>query len=114
MKKTIAWDSHELVNQYNYLSSGHFFDKDTMRFFSSRVTDQYRRLSDTEALFITTEINKDFQTNRKATIRRATLVEYVRESDQRVCYKINIETVGDFQQHENIGSAKKAMRNYLG
>jgi hypothetical protein len=94
LTKSIAWGSKELVNQYNYYSSGHFFDADTMRFFKSRVTDNYRRLSDTEAVFITTE--RGPSDIRKATIRRAKLVEYVRESDGRQCLKVEIDTVGEF------------------
>lgn len=103
---TIAWGSDELVTQYQYLSSGHFFDKDTMRFFSSRVTGNYRRLSDTEALFITTE--KGPSNVRRATIRRATLVKFVRESDGRECHKIEIDTVGGFNEM-NLSKAKSAM-----
>ncbi len=91
---TIAWNSKELIDQYNYLSSGHFFDRDTIRFFKSRITDNYRRLSDTEALFITTEKGPD--NVRKATIRRAKLIKYTRESDGRECEKITIDTVGEF------------------
>lgn len=75
----IAWTSKELINQYNDLSSGHFFNKDTMRFFGSRVTENYRRLSETEALFITTEQGPSGV--RLATVRLATLSDYVRESD---------------------------------
>jgi hypothetical protein len=92
---SIAWSTSELVEQYNYFSSGHFFDKDTMRFFNSRITEQYKRLSDSEALFITTE-RYNQSTKRHATIRRATLVQYVRESDKRVCYRIEIKTEGEF------------------
>jgi hypothetical protein len=93
--QNIAWSTKELVNQYNYTSSGHFFDRDTMRFFNSRVTEQYKRLSDTEALFITTE-RAPHATKRCATIRRARLTVYTRESDGRVCQKIEIDTVGEF------------------
>ena len=91
---TIAWDSQELINQYNHLSSGHFFDRDTMRFFNSLITSNYRRINDYTALFITTE--KGPSGIRKATIRSATLVTYERESDSRQCQKIVIDTVFDF------------------
>lgn len=93
---TIAWGTKELANQYDYLSSGHFFDKDTMRFFNSRLTSQYARLSDTEALFITTECAPGGR--RRATIRRAKLVSYTRESDGRECQKVTIDTVGEFNK----------------
>lgn len=92
---TIAYSSQELVNQYNRLSSGHFFDADAMQFFKRRVTENYVRLNDTEALFVTTE--KGPSEIRRATIRRAKLVSYIRESDGQECEKITLETV-DFNQ----------------
>jgi hypothetical protein len=100
----IAWSSTELVDQYNYFSSGHFFDKDTMRFFKSRVTSNYRRLNDNEAFFITTE--KHDGAPRYATLRKAILVSYIREKDGRECHKIKIETIGQF----NKMSLPKAIR----
>lgn len=106
--RTIAWNSKELVDQYQYLSSGHFFDKDTMRFFNSRLTENYRRLSDTEALFITTE-RAPHDDNRHATIRRAKLVKYIRESDGRECQKIEIETVGEFNKL-TLAQAKRELK----
>lgn len=108
MKNTIAWGTKELVNQYNYLSSGRYFDKGTMRFFNSRITENYKRISDTEALFITTE-RAPHDTVRHATIRRAKLVSYVRESDKRVCEKIEINTVGEF----NVLSLAQAKRRLM-
>ena len=106
---TIAWNPNELVSQYNYLGSGHFFDKDTMHFFQSRVTENYIRLNDTEALFITTE--KGPNGIRKATVRKAILAAYVRDSDGRKCEKINIETLSAFNTL-SLYQAKKAMLNY--
>lgn len=92
----IAWSSQELVNQYKYLSSGHFFDKDTMRFFNSRITENYKRVSDTVAYFITTERAPNGK--RKATIRKAELVQYIRASDGFAKEKIEINTVGEFNK----------------
>lgn len=107
--RTIAWSSRELVSQYQYLSSGHFFDRDTMRFFGSRLTDNYRRLNDTEALFITTE--KGPSGIRRATVRRAKLVTFVRESDGRECEKITIDTVGEFNKL-SLAQAKSVMSKF--
>jgi hypothetical protein len=90
---TMVWSTSELVTLYQRLSSGHFFDKDTMRFFKSRLTENFKRLSDTEALFITTE-RFDHTTPRRATIRRASLVK----SDTWYGVKIKIETVGEFNK----------------
>ena len=92
----IAYNEQDLINQYNYLNSGHFFDRDTMRFFKSRVTCNYKRISDTVAYFITTEKGPLSDSKRLATIRRAELKSYIRESDKRQCFKIEIDTVGEF------------------
>jgi hypothetical protein len=108
MRTSIAWSSPDLVNQYNYLSSGHFFDPDTMRFFRSRITDNFERIDDKTALFITTEKGPSGDSKRLATIRRADLVEYKRERDGRICYKITIETVGEFN-NLSLYTAKKAL-----
>lgn len=105
---SIAFDSRELINQYQHLSSGHFFDRSTMRFFDSRVTSNYRRLDEKTALFITTEKMPDG--NRKATIRRAEIVEYKRESDGRCCHKIVIKSVSEFNTM-TLEQAKRVMRN---
>jgi hypothetical protein len=94
MSITIAWGTDELVTQYNYLSSGHFFDRDAMRFFNSRLTGNYKRIDDSNALFITTE--KAPNGKRMATIRKAQLFKYTRESDGRECFKINIHSVTEF------------------
>jgi len=110
MNQSIAWGSKELINQYQYLSSGHFFDRDTMRFFNSRITENYRRVSDIEALFITTE-KAPMNGIRRATIRRAKLVSYVRESDGRHCQKIAIEVVGDYGTM-SLAQAKRALDRF--
>lgn len=105
----MAWSSTELVNMYNYLSSGHFFDKDTMRFFRSRVTSNFRRVNDYTALFITTEQAPNRP--RRATVRLAKLVEFTRESDNRQCQRIEIETIGEFNSL-SLYQAKKLMKEY--
>lgn len=115
----MAWSSEQLVQMYNYLSSGHYFDKDTrmasnsplveMRFFKSRVTSNFRRLDDYTALFITTEQVPDRP--RRATVRLARLVTFTRESDNRQCQKIEIETVGEFNSL-SLYQAKKLMGEY--
>lgn len=105
----MAWSSEQLVQMYNYLSSGHYFDKDTMRFFKSRVTSNFRRVDDYTALFITTEQAPNRP--RRATVRLAKLVEFTRESDQRLCQKIEIETVGEFNSL-SLYQAKKLMEGW--
>lgn len=94
--KSIAWSTEELQRQYEYTSSGHWFDKDTMRFFRSRLTSNYVRFNDEMAAFITTEQGPSSDCKRKATIRTARLVQSVRESDQRPITKVQIGTYGEF------------------
>jgi hypothetical protein len=53
--ETIANNVQSLKDQYKNLSSGHWFDDGSMRFFNTRLTSQYRKLDDKTALFITTE-----------------------------------------------------------
>ncbi len=75
MKNTIPWNIAHLVQDYNYTSSGHFFDRDTMRFFKSRLTSHYKRVSDRKAYFVTTE-KRCFEDNtRVASVRCVTLTE---------------------------------------
>lgn len=110
MKITIPYNTEDLIRQYIQTPSGHFFDKDTMRFFRSRATCNYRRLSDTKALFITTEQGPAPGSKRLASIRIATLTEYIRE-DGRLCHKIKIETVGEFNSM-TLARAKTVMAKY--
>lgn len=105
---TIAYSTEELKNQYISTSSGHWFDKGTMKFFRSRLTTNYRRLNDTTALFITTERGPFGP--RKANLRKAELVKYIRE-DNRICYKIKIDTISPFNEL-TLYQAKKLMREY--
>jgi len=114
MKKTIAWTIESFIKQYNSLSSGHFFDKDTMRFFKSRITGDYKRLNDKEALFITTEVkcaNKCgpcADSIRKRAIRRAKLEIYICKSDGRQWERIDITTEGEFNKM-SLDQAKRTM-----
>lgn len=73
MKYTMPWNIDHLVHDYKYTSSGHFFDRDTMRFFKSRLTSHYKRVSDCKAYFVTTE-KRCFEDNtRVASVRSVTL-----------------------------------------
>lgn len=85
----MPYNVEDLIRLYEETSSGFFFSKDTMRFFKSRVTSNFRRIDDKRALFITTEQCANKQ--RMATIRIAELVDYARE-DGRTCHKIQIST----------------------
>ena len=76
------YTTRDLVQYYEYSQSGHFFKPDTMRFFKSKLTCNFKKLSATQYLFITTE--KHHTGERKATLRLAT----VQSDESFVGYKI--------------------------
>lgn len=88
---TIPYNIYHLVDDYKYTSSGHFFDRDTMRFFKSRLTSHYKRVSDFEAYFVTTEKRCFDDCTRVASVRRVTMHEIEDDGYKRRKYKI--ETV---------------------
>ena len=85
----------EIVKEINKAKNQHFFDKDTMRFFKSKIHS--RQLID-DKYFITSE-QFDSMHKRLYTIR-----EFDHESG-------NIKTVGDFQQFRSIGEAKDFLKD---
>jgi hypothetical protein len=78
---------HDLVTAYKVTKSGHFFDESTMKFFKSRLTEHYLKLSDKESLFITTE-KTGLDTKRSASVRRASI------SDGRISITTEAYQVG--------------------
>ena len=96
----------ELVTEYNRTSSGHFFDRDTMRLFASRLTETYFTDGDSVAFFVTTEKKCFNDRTRVATVRRVSLI-----IDDTLWYgfKIKIETV-DGLHGISLYQAKKAAR----
>lgn len=111
--KKMPYGSHELRDMYNDLNSGHFFNPDTMRFFKSRLTSQYRRLDDNTALFITTEKGPLPTSKRLATVRIARLVidGYRGNDTDWPKYRIKINTLGEFNRL-SMYYAKKFMAEY--
>ena len=86
-----------MMRQYEFIelnkSKGlHWFDKDTLRFFKSRVSN-WDCIS---GLFISSERGPDMV--RKYTVRKADF-----ETG-------NVSTVGEFQQYRTIKAAKGAMK----
>lgn len=81
--------------------TGHFFERSSMRFFNSRVSDRvYPTYGHTGTYFVTSERNDDY--GRYYTIRRAywTLDENGRD-------KCELTTVGEFQQYGTARTAHK-------
>jgi len=83
--------------------SPHFFDADTMRFFSSRVSELAWQ-KDEIIYFITSEADKSYH-KHSGSIRAWT----VRKSD----IDGDITTLGDFQGHETLSQARKAIKEVI-
>ncbi len=91
---TKSWESVEDIAIANKNIGHHWFDKDSMRFFASRVCwgEVYAG-----CFFISSEQDKPRQPFRRYTIRKA--------NDRG-----EIDTHGDFQQYTSLAMAKRAAR----
>lgn len=79
-------------------NSGHFFDRDTMRFFGSRVmSERLYNATTTDVYFVTSEVDF-YGTDRRYTVR-------VLRADG------SIDDVGEFRQHASRNGAVRAMRH---
>jgi len=95
----------QFINEGNYLinevrtraekGSPHFFDHDTMRFFSSRISELCWKIEN-EIYFITSEANRG-HSSRMWTVRKIDL-----DGD--------INTLGKFQEHSSLNEARKAVK----
>jgi len=81
--------------------SPHFFDKDTMRFFSSRVSElMWKKGSD--IYFITSEQDRGMTGSvRSFTVRKT-------DADG------DINSIGEFQGHATLGDARQAIKDIIG
>lgn len=100
---------NDLIREYERTSSGHFFDRDTMSFFGSRVVEYFRGNGKT-AYFITSEKNP-FCSNSKRlyTVREVKRVK----AKSFYGYKYNVNTVGEFQGFKTSAAAKKYIEKLL-
>ena len=106
-------NSQQFLKSGNYLidqvrtraekGSPHFFDADTMRFFSSRISELCWKKED-DIYFITSEADKG-PYHHKGSIRAYTV---------RVC-DINgdINTIGKFQEHATLRDARNTIKEIL-
>lgn len=81
-------------------AGGHFFDADTMAFFSSRVVDRVWYGADGVYFFVTSE---QFIPSRGAAHARRYTVRKWSEAEPS-----SIETIGDFQRYGAEDAARKA------
>lgn len=105
--KKMAYNVDDMRSLYNELHSGHWFDADSMRFFKSRILDDFRRINDRTALFISSERREPEP--RLYTVRKAKLV--VIDDDGRM--KMQIDTIGPFYELTK-AQARKLLKSYVG
>jgi len=86
---------------YENDSCGHFFDKDALRFFNSKIGESSRVLDETKILFITSEKSKN--NPRLYTLRMGCI-------DDKG--SLSVFTVPEFQGYDTMGKVKTAMKNY--
>lgn len=81
--------------------SPHFFDKDTMRFFSSRVSElMWKKGSD--IYFITSEQDR----GQTGSVRSFTVRKIDADGD--------INKIGEFQGHANLSDARREIKDIIG
>jgi len=97
----------DLIRDYEYTSSGHYFDPGTMQFFKSKVVDYFRGDGVT-AYFITSE-KFSSESPRLYSIRSVTR----KKSTKFFGYIYHIETLGEFQSYKSSSTAKKAIETLL-
>lgn len=101
---------YDQINNINQLITtserlgGHFFDKETMRAFNSRILSDLYRVGDSEGYFVTSE-RFDYDTPRTYTVRYYVVIHNDEENSDRV----DIGTVyGGYQLGSAYLAKKKA------
>lgn len=94
---TEIYTVEDLTKDYYRKTKGHWFDKDTMRFFASRLSDTLIYYPDgSRILFVSSELGPN-QPKRRYSIREYTVATGA------------IETVGlGFQAYNTLAAAKRA------
>ncbi len=99
------------VRRRSDAKGGHFFDKDSMRFFSSRISElmwQVGNVSDyktNDIYFITSEQDRGGY-EHSGSVRAYTIRKADADGD--------IDTVSEFQEFATLGEARKELRNIIG
>jgi len=81
----------DMIDDYKFTGSGHFFNDEIMRFFKSRVSSEFKQVSSNEYLFVTSERGPHHDA-RVFTVRKATVT--VDENGKR---RIGIDTMDEYQ-----------------
>lgn len=88
--KKMPYTVDDMRKLYEELDSGYWFSPATMYFFRSRIMDDFRRLDDENALFLSSEADRDGL--RVYTVRKA----FLKVIDDEGRMKMDIHTVGPF------------------
>ena len=103
--KIIRIDDHDIKMIYgNRKPEGHFFDKDTMRFFDSRLSGSGYKLNGI-VYFITSEQQHESQEFGGTRPRKYTIRVMNKEG--------NINDIGGFQKYQDSASAKRELSKIL-
>ena len=84
-------------------NGSHFFDADTMRFFSSRISELMWEKGN-DIYFITSEADKGY-IKHKGSIRAYTVRKCTKEG--------SIDKVSDFQEYPTLAQARSAIKEVL-
>lgn len=79
------------IDEIERYHRGHWFSKDTMRFFGTRITSHFKRIAKNKYVFVTTERNPAGE--RRATLRLATVKQVKRGQP---FFETHISTFGEF------------------
>lgn len=94
MKTFNIYDIYELERHYKSKTKGHWFDKDTMRFFNCRLNDNlYFNINNGLIYFVSSE-KFDYKSPRLYTVRSYNPIDGY------------IDTVGEFQAYKSLSGAK--------
>lgn len=96
------YNNQDLIAASRWFGS-HFFDKDTMRFFRSRLLDVTYTVPGGVAVFITSEQNVTYYPTYQKQPRRYTVRTFNTLTG-------SIDEVGEFQQHATLYQARKAWK----
>lgn len=83
--------------------SPHFFDQDTMRFFSSRISEYCWRIGE-NIYFITSEADRGYYEHKGST--RGWTVRFIDKDG-------DINSLGAFQEHGSLSQARRAIKEVI-
>ena len=115
LNRTKSVTMKQFIESGNYLEdeikrrakkgSPHFFDKDTMRFFSSRLSELMWKDANRNIWFITSEA--DSSPYKHSGSRRGFTIRIIDENG-------DIEKAGEFQEYATLNGARKRIKDIIG